>query len=43
MSEIWYLASILLTFTAYAVAVWVAWQVVEGAYWLYCKATKREY
>jgi hypothetical protein len=43
MSEVIYLGSVLLTLTAYAVGVWALWQVVEGAYWVYCKLTGKEY
>lgn len=43
MSEVIYLGSILLSFAVYAVAGWVLWQVVEGVYWLYCKATGKTY
>lgn len=43
MSELAYLGSILFTLTAYAVAGWLVWQGVELGYWLYCKATGKEY
>lgn len=43
MSEVIYLGSILLAVTAYAVAGWALWQVVEGVYWLYCKAKNKTY
>lgn len=43
MSELAYLGSILLAVGAWAVAGWALWQVVEGAYWVYCKLTGREY
>ena len=43
MSELVYLGSVLLTLTAYAVAGWALWQVVEGGYWVYCKLTGKEY
>ena len=43
MSEFFYLLSILLALTAYAVAGWAVWQVVEGVYWIYCKVTGKIY
>jgi hypothetical protein len=43
MSEIAYLLSVLLSLAAYAAAVVVLWGAVEGAYYLFCKATGREY
>lgn len=43
MSEILYLGSIFLVLGAYGVGAWLVWQVIEGAYWLYCKATGKEY
>jgi hypothetical protein len=43
MSELLYLGSVLLTLTAYVVGVWALWQIVEGVYWIYCKATGKTY
>jgi len=43
MSEVLYLASVLMALAAYAVAGVALWGAVEGAYWLYCKATGRDY
>lgn len=43
MSEVFYLAGIFGVLAAYGVGFWLVWQVIEGAYWLYCKATGREY
>jgi hypothetical protein len=43
MSEVFYLASVLMALAAYAVAGVALWLVVEGVYWLYCKATGRDY
>jgi hypothetical protein len=43
MSELIYLLMILLTISAYAVGGWLLWQGVELAYWLYCKATGKDY
>ena len=43
MSELAYFGSIMLMLTAYAVGGWLLWQAVEGAYWIYCKLTGREY
>jgi hypothetical protein len=43
MQEIFYIGSVFLAVTAYAVGVWAVWQVVEGVYWLYCKATGKTY
>ena len=43
MSEIFYLGSIFMVLAAYAVGGWILWQGVELTYWLYCKATGKEY
>jgi hypothetical protein len=43
MSELAYLLSILLGLATIALAGVALWGVVEGAWWLYCKATGREY
>lgn len=42
-SDLMYLASALLAVGLWACAVAALWLVIEGVYWLYCKATKREY
>jgi hypothetical protein len=41
--DLGYLLSVLLALAAYAVAFWLLLQVVEGAYWIYCKLTGRDY
>jgi hypothetical protein len=43
MSELIYLGSILLSFALLIVGALALWGVVEGGYWVYCKATGREY
>jgi len=43
MSDLIYLAMVLLTLAAYAVAGYLLWQVVELGYWIFCKITRREY
>jgi hypothetical protein len=43
MSDLAYLLSALLAVTAYVVAGVALWLVVEGIYWVYCKATGRDY
>lgn len=43
MSELVYLLVVLATVAAYIVGVWALWRVVEGVYWLYCKATGKDY
>jgi hypothetical protein len=43
MSELAYLLSVLLSLAAYAVAAVAIWAAVETGYWIYCKATGREY
>jgi hypothetical protein len=44
MSEdLGYLLSVLLTLAAYGVGFWLLLKVVEGAYWIYCKLTGRDY
>jgi hypothetical protein len=43
VSELLYLGSVLLALAAYAVAGVALWLAVEGGYWIYCKATGRDY
>ena len=43
MSELIYLGSILLSFAVYIVGALALWGAVEGAYWVYCKATDKKY
>jgi hypothetical protein len=43
MSEVIYLGSILLSFVLLIVGALALWAVVEGAWWLFTKATGREY
>ena len=43
MSELAYLLSVLLSLAAYAAVAVALWGAIEGAYWIYCKATGREY
>ena len=44
MSEdLGYMLSVLLALAAYGVGFWVLIKAVEGLYWLYCKATGRDY
>ena len=43
MSELIYLGAVLLTLAAYAAVAVALWGAVEGAYYIFCKATKREY
>ena len=44
MSEdLGYFLSVLLALAAYVVAFWLLLQVVEGAYWIYCKIRGRDY
>ena len=43
MNEILYLVSVLMALGLYAVAGVALWGAVEGIYWLYCKATGRDY
>lgn len=43
MSELAYLLGVLLSLAAYAAVAVALWGAVEGAYWLYCKATGRRY
>lgn len=43
MSDIIYLLSVLVALGIYAVAGAALWLAVEGVYWLYCKATGRDY
>jgi hypothetical protein len=41
--DLGYLLSVLLMLTAYGVGFWLLLQAVEGAYWIYCKLTGRDY
>jgi hypothetical protein len=41
--DLFYLASGILAVGLWACAVAALWLVVEAGYWVYCKATKREY
>lgn len=43
MSEVLYLLSVLVTIGAYVAGGWLLWQGVELAYWVYCKATGKDY
>ena len=43
MSEVAYLLSVLLALAAYAGAGVLLWIIVEGAYWIYCKARGIKY
>ena len=43
MSEVLCLGSVLLAIGAYAFAGWLLWQGVELVYWVYCKATGKDY
>jgi len=43
MNELLYLASVLLSLAAYAVAAVALWGVIEGVHYIYCKATGRKY
>ena len=43
LNDLAYIGSIFLALGAYAVAGALIWQVIEGAYWIYCKATGRKY
>jgi hypothetical protein len=43
MSELIYLGSILLSFAVLIVGALALWAVVEGAWWLFTKATGKEY
>jgi len=43
MSDLAYLLSALLAVAAYVVAGVALWLVVDGIYWVYCKATGRDY
>jgi hypothetical protein len=43
MSELIYLGSILLSFALLIVGAIALWAVVEGAWWLYSKATGKKY
>ena len=42
-ADLGYLLSILLALTAYGVGFWLLLKAVEGAYWLFCKLTGRDY
>ena len=41
--DLLYIGSALAAIGLWACALAVLYVVIEGAYWLYCKATKREY
>ncbi len=43
MKDLAYIFSIFGALALYAVAGLLIWQVIEGAYWIYCKATGRDY
>ena len=43
MSELIYLGSILMSFAVLIVGAVALWSIVEGVWWLYSKATKRDY
>lgn len=43
MSELFYLAGVLLALSAYAVAGVALWGAIEGVYFLYCKARGIKY
>lgn len=43
MNSLIYLLSVLMAVAAYVAAGVGLWLLVEGGYWIYCKATKREY
>lgn len=43
MSELLYLLSVLTALGLYAVAGLALWGAVEGVYYIFCKATGREY
>jgi hypothetical protein len=43
MSELIYLGSILLSFAVLIVGALGLWAMIEGGYWVYCKATGKEY
>ena len=43
MSELIYLGSILMSFAVLIVGTVALWSMVEGVWWLYSKATGRDY
>ena len=43
MSEFIYLLAVIGSLAAWVIGAWLFWRVIEGAYWLFCKATGREY
>ena len=43
MNDLAYVLSALMSVAFYIVGVWALWQVVEGVYWIYCKATGKTY
>lgn len=43
MSELAYFLSVMLSLVIIGAAGGVLWLGIEGVYWLYCKATGREY
>ena len=43
IADLAYIFSIFGALALYAVGGFIIWQVIEGAYWLYCKATGRDY
>jgi len=43
MSELTYLLSVFAFFIGTGVLAGALWLGIEGAYWLYCKATGRDY
>lgn len=43
MDALMYLLTVLGSLAAWGVAAWIFWQGVELVYWIYCKATGREY
>jgi len=42
-ADLGYLLTVLLTLTAYGVGFWLLLHAGEGAYWVYCKITGRDY
>lgn len=43
MSDLIYLLSVLVSLGVYVVGAVIVWAVIEGIYWIYCKATGRQY
>lgn len=43
MSELAYLLSVLLSLAAYVAVAVALWGAIEGAYYVFCKATGRRY